>query len=66
MFVKIYTTPGYIVSLILLNLKYVFRFRIVSHVEEFNCRSNTAKQHLYIWEGTWFTLYQYWNIWKRT
>ena len=29
---KIYTTLGYIVSLILLNLGHVFRFRIVSHM----------------------------------
>ena len=29
---KIYTTLGYIVSLILLNLGYVFRFRIVSRM----------------------------------
>ena len=29
---KIYTTLGYIVSLILLNLGHVFRFRIVSRM----------------------------------
>ena len=45
---KIYTTLGYIVSLILLNLGHVFRFRIVSLMCEFGRRrftevdSNTA------------------------
>ena len=29
---KLYTTLGYIVSLILLNLEHVFRFRIVSRM----------------------------------
>ena len=32
---KIYTTLGYIVSLILLNLRHVFRFRIISRMCQF-------------------------------
>ena len=38
---KIYTTLGYIVSLILLNLGHVFRFRIVSRMCEFGRRRFT-------------------------
>ena len=36
---KVYTTLGYIVSLIPFNLRHVFRFRIVSRMCEFEERS---------------------------